>query len=165
MRIPGILLTLTLTLLTASACSRGGRKDAGAASQAAAARAHDAYVAAINSDKIDAWMDALSDDVVYLVPNRGAIVGKPDVGSWLASYLQESTTHWNKVLQDLIVTGDWAIGRYAYTATDTSIITDSSVDGGGTTSDSGWGLVVYHRDGDGRWRVSRDAWGSDRPGR
>ena len=163
MRIPTILLALAL--LTSASCSRGPKKDDTAASQAAATQAHEAYVAAINSNKIDRWMAALSDDVVYLVPNRGAIVGKPEVGSWLAGYLQESTTHWSKVLQDLVVTGDWAIGRYSYTATDTSIVTDSSVDGGGTTSDSGWGLVVYHRDGDGTWRVARDAWGSDRPAR
>jgi ketosteroid isomerase-like protein len=160
-----LTLLLAVALLASASCSRRSKTDDPAAVQAAATRAHEAYVAAINSNKIDQWMAALSDDVVYLVPNRGAIVGKPEVGAWLAGYLQESTTHWNKVLQDLVVSGDWAIGRYSYTASDTLIITDTSVDGGGTTSDSGWGLIAYHRDSDGTWRVARDAWGSDRPAR
>jgi ketosteroid isomerase-like protein len=163
MRILTVLLTVSL--LVSISCSRGPKAEDPSVAQVAATHAHEAYVAAINSNKIDAWMAALADDVVYLVPNKGAIVGKTEVGSWLASYLQESTTHWTKTLQDLVVSGDWAIGRYAYTATDTLIITDSSVDGGGTTSDSGWGLIVYHRDRDGTWRVARDAWGSSRPGR
>ena len=25
--------------------------------------------------------------------------------------------------------------------------------------DTGWGLVIYHHDADGKWRVARDAWG------
>jgi ketosteroid isomerase-like protein len=156
---------VAITLLVSVSCSRGRKQEDPAAAQAAATRAHEAYVAAINSNRVDAWIATLSDDVVYLVPNKGAIVGKEAVGSWLTGYLRESTTQWTKTLQDLVVSGDWAIGRYEYHATDTSIVTDTSVDGGGTTSDSGWGLIVYHRDGDGTWRVARDAWGSNGPSR
>lgn len=29
--------------------------------------------------------------------------------------------------------------------------------------DTGWGFVVYHREGDGVWRVARDAFGPDHP--
>jgi len=36
-------------------------------------------------------------------------------------------------------------------------------DCGGIVEDTGWGLVIYHRDTDGKWRVARDAWGTDRP--
>ncbi|MGC4083953.1 MAG: hypothetical protein QM736_18050 [Vicinamibacterales bacterium] len=74
------------------------------------------------------------------------------------------TTHWTKAVQEFQVSGDWAIGRYVYTASDSVMIHDPEVEGGGRERFR-WGLVVYHRDGDGQWRVTRDAWGSDRPAR
>ena len=61
--------------------------------------------------------------------------------------------------------GDWAFARYAYVVSDTAVVTDPSVDGGGTASDSGWGFIVYHREAGGIWRVARDGWSSDRPAR
>jgi len=39
--------------------------------------------------------------------------------------------------------------------------TDTPVGGGKSVVDTGWGLVVYHRDADGAWRVARDAFGPD----
>lgn len=136
-----------------------------AASAEAVKQAHTAYVTAMNSNKVDLWLSSLSDDVVYFVPNRKAVVGKAAVGEWVSSYLQEVTTRWNKQVDDLQVTGDWAIGRYTFTASDSIIIRDPETEGGGTANDSGWGLVVYHREGDGAWRVVRDAWGTDHPAR
>jgi ketosteroid isomerase-like protein len=160
-----ISLLLAVAVFCTASCSRGKKDESPEALLEAARRAHDEYVQAINSNKLDAWMSALADDIVYFVPNRGVIVGKSDVSAWLAEYLSESTTPWAKPLDDMTVSGDWAIGRYSYTATDTAIVTDTSVDGGGSTSDAGWGLIVYHRNSDGAWQVARDAWGSSRPPR
>ena len=150
-----------------SACSFGSKPKAedSAASIQAITSAHASYVAAINTNKVDVWSSALADDVVYLVPNQQALVGKDAVSAWVRRYLQEVTTKWTKNVQDLQVVGDWAFARYTYTASDSVVIRDPETDGGGTANDSGWGLVVYHRGSDGTWRVSRDAWGSDRPAR
>lgn len=156
----GVLLGLTLT-----ACNWRRTANDPAAAVAAVTQAHTSYVSAINSNKIDVWLSSLSDDVVYLVPNRKAVVGKSAVSEWVTSYLQEVTTRWTKRVDDLQVNGDWAFGRYTFTAADSVIIRDPETEGGGTANDSGWGLVVYHREGDGVWRVVRDAWGSDRPAR
>jgi ketosteroid isomerase-like protein len=163
-RMRRLILLLSLSVFIA-ACGFGsrGRKDDPAATLAAVRSAHEAYVGAINANKVDAWLDALSDDVVYLVPNQKAIVGKAAVAAWATRYLQEVTTKWSKPVDDIVVSGDWAFGRYAYTAADSVIIHDPETEGGGTANDSGWGLIVYHREGGGRWRVARDAWGSDRP--
>ena len=158
---------LVLVVVSAASCrflSRSKGEDA-VAQRAAVARAHDAYVEAINANTLDVWLAALSDDVVYLVPNRAAIVGKANVGAWVGQYLQEANTHWTKPAQDLVVVGDWAFARYAYVVSDTAVVTDPSVDGGGTASDSGWGFIVYHREAGGIWRVARDGWSSDRPAR
>jgi ketosteroid isomerase-like protein len=149
------------------ACSFPGRNKGSdpAATLAAVKGAHDQYVAAINSNRLDAWLPTLTEDVVYLVPNRPAIVGKANVGAWAAGYLEENTTEWNKSVEEFVVSGDWAFGRYTYRVSDTLVIRDSSVDGGGTANDSGWGLVIYHHEPDGQWRVARDAWGSERAAR
>ena len=50
-----------------------------------------------------------------------------------------------------------AFERYGYRSTDTPRA------GGAPVQDTGWGLVVYHHDADGRWRVARDAFATDRP--
>jgi ketosteroid isomerase-like protein len=154
-----------LVLVGAGAACRSRSSADPQTTLAAVSRAHEAYVAAINSNKTDRWLASLTDDVELLVPNRPAIVGKAAVGAWTATYLQEVTTHWTKPVQGFIVSGEWAFGRYAYTASDSVVIHDPETEGGGTANDSGWGLIVYHHDADGAWRVARDAWASDRPAR
>lgn len=164
------VLAIVLPLIAAcmlSACSFGSKPkpDEAAATLQAITSAHSSYVAAINTNKVDLWSSTLADDVVYLVPNQQALVGKAAVVAWVRRYLQEVTTKWTKTVQDVQVSGDWATARYTYTASDSVVIRDPETDGGGTANDSGWGLVIYHRDNNGSWQVSRDAWGSDRPAR
>jgi ketosteroid isomerase-like protein len=136
-----------------------------AEARAALERTHAAYVDGINSNKADVWLASLASDVVYLVPNRPPVVGKQAVGSWIEAYLDESHTHWTKTLNELVVNGPWAFGRYDYSVSDNVVIHDPEVEGGGTANDAGWGFIVYHRDDDGKWRVARDGWGSAKPAR
>jgi ketosteroid isomerase-like protein len=157
--------SVALVALLVCASCRGSGRNAAVSAEPEVRKAHDQYVAAINSNRLDSWLGTLDDDVVYLVPNRPAIVGKESVGSWAAEYLDGNTTHWTKSVQDLVVSGDWAFARYTYSVSDTAVVRDTSVDGGGTANDSGWGFVVYHHGGDGAWRVARDGWGSERPAR
>ena len=79
-----LTFVLALTLMLAG-CGFGGRakKDDPAATLAAVQAAHATYVAAINANQFDQWLGSLSDDVVYFVPNRPAVVGKPAVGEWV----------------------------------------------------------------------------------
>ncbi|MGC4083952.1 MAG: nuclear transport factor 2 family protein [Vicinamibacterales bacterium] len=65
------------------------KKDDPAATLAAVQRAHDAYVSAINANDVSAWVASLGDDVVYLVPNQKAIVGRDAVGAWASRYLRK----------------------------------------------------------------------------
>jgi ketosteroid isomerase-like protein len=160
-------LALTPLLLAGAACGFGSKapREDPAVVLGAVKQAHASYVAAINSNKPEQWLASLDDEVVLLVPNQKPIAGKPAVGEWTSRYLREVTTRWSKALDDVQVTGDWAFGRYSYTASDSVIIRDPETDGGGTANDTGWGLIVYHKGPDGVWRVAREAWGSDRPAR
>jgi ketosteroid isomerase-like protein len=114
-------------------------------------------VTAINSNNLEKLLGMLTEDIVYLAPNSAPMVGKADVKPWLMEYLKAYKTHWDKPVLEFIVSGPWAFERYSYTSTDTPIA------GGDVVKDTGWGMVIYHLDADGKWRVARDAWGSDRP--
>jgi len=120
-------------------------------------KAHENYVTAINSNNLDALMDMLTDDVVFLAAHEQPMVGKAALRPWLEGYLSAYKTHWDKPVQEFVVCGEWAFERYSYTSTDTPLA------GGDAVVDTGWGLVVYHHDADGKWRVARDAWGPDQP--
>ncbi|HMI56529.1 MAG TPA: nuclear transport factor 2 family protein [Gemmatimonadaceae bacterium] len=128
-----------------------------AARDSAAHKAHENYVRVINSNNIDSLVSMMTDDVVFLAANAPPIVGKPAVRAWAVDYLKAFKTKWDKPVQEFVVSGDYAFERYKYTSTDTPI------GGGKDVVDTGWGLVVYHRDADGTWRVARDAFGPDHP--
>ena len=74
-------------------------------------------------------------------PNAPAMAGKDVVGGWVAGYFDAVETAWEKTSLELVVSGDWAFERYAYTATDTPH------GGGAAYTDSGNGINIY-RTGD-----------------
>jgi ketosteroid isomerase-like protein len=141
------------------ACSTPGSQPAATASgdDLAAHQAHEAYVTAINSNNLDTLLGVLTEDVVFLAPQEPVMVGKAAVRPWLEGYLRSFKTHWDKPVQEFVVNGEWAFERYSYKSSDTP------AGGGAVVEDTGWGLVIYHRDTDGKWRVARDAWGTDHP--
>jgi len=128
-----------------------------AARDSAAHKAHENYVRLINSNNVDSLMSIMTDDVVFLAADAKPIIGKAAVRAWADDYEKAFRTHWDKPVQEFTVSGDYAIERYNYTST------DKPVGGGKDVVDTGWGLVIYHRDADGVWRVARDAFGPDHP--
>ena len=155
--LPGLLLLVLGSVgCTAQAPERGSTGETNS-SDASAHQAHEAYVTAINSNDLNQMLDVLTDDVVFLSANEAPMVGKAAVRPWLEAYLKAYKTHWDKPVQEFVVNGDWAFERYSYTSNDTPL------GGGDVVTDTGWGLVLYHHDADGKWRVARDAWGPDHP--
>ena len=146
-------------LIAAAACTGAGgapTTDA-AAVDSTAHLAHAAYTTAINSNNLDSIMGMMTEDVVFLTAHAPPMVGKAAVRPWVDGYLQAFTTQWDKEALDFEVAGAWAFERYSYKSTDTPRA------GGEPVKDTGWGLVVYHRDPDGNWRVARDAFATDQP--
>ena len=157
-------LLLTISLLGVYAVlgrarPTGRSPEAIMADNRAAHAAHEAYVIAINSNKASNLMATVTDDIVYLPPNSPAIVGKSKVGRWVEDYFGAFETKWVKTSVEFVVQGDLAYEWYTYQATDTPR------NGGRVITDSGNGINIYRRGGDGTWRVSRDAWATDHPAR
>jgi ketosteroid isomerase-like protein len=146
-----------LAILILAACGPSGAKStAGAtAADSTAHLAHEAYTTAINSNNLDSLDGMFTEDVVFLAAHAPPIVGKAAVRAWADGYLQAFTTHWDKTPQEFVVAGDWAFERYTYKSTDLPKA------GGAKVVDTGWGLVIYHHDADGKWRVARDAFSTD----
>ncbi|MES2304566.1 MAG: DUF4440 domain-containing protein [Gemmatimonadota bacterium] len=157
--IPGSLF-LVASLAACAAPAPGPAAGTGAAAVDTIAikqQTHDAYINAINSNNIDSLGAMLAEDVVFMTGNLPPVVGKAAAMAWVGGYLKAYKTHWDKPSQEFKVAGDWAIERYNYKSVDTPIA------GGTPMEDTGWGLILYHHDADGKWRVSRDAWGVDHP--
>jgi ketosteroid isomerase-like protein len=127
------------------------------AADATAHQAHEAYTSAINSNNLQSLVAIFTDNVVLLSPNEPVLVGKAAVRSWSAAYLKAFTIHWDKAALEFTVAGEWAFERYSYQQK------DKPRGGGASVTDTGKGLIIYHRDSDGKWRVARDAWNSDLP--
>jgi ketosteroid isomerase-like protein len=127
------------------------------AADATARQGHEAYTAAINSNNLGSLLAVCTEDVVFLSPNEPVVVGKAAVRAWGAAYLKAYTIHWDKAVSEFVVAGDWAFERYTYKERDTPS------GGGAAVTDTGKGLLVYHHDADGKWRVARDGWNSDLP--
>lgn len=124
---------------------------------ASAHLAHDAYVEAINSNDLEAFLGMVTDDIVFMAPNAPIMVGKDEVRDWAAGYLDAYSVHWEKTELEFVVSGEWAFEQYTYKENDTP------KHGGANLQDTGKGLIIYHYDDDGVWRVARDAWNSDLP--
>lgn len=126
-----------------------------AADAPSAKQAHEAYGKAINSNNAAKFMSMVTDDIVMLSPNEPAVTGKKAVRAWVAGYYEAFTARWDKRVVSFVEAGDWAFEVYSYKQT------DKPKAGGDVITDTGKGLIVYHRDADGKWRVARDAWNSD----
>jgi ketosteroid isomerase-like protein len=77
------------------------------------AAAHDAYVAAINSNDIEAFVGDLTEDVAFQSPNAPQIIVKAAVRAWGADHYAGYHTHWEKTSIGFTVAGDWAFKRYS----------------------------------------------------
>jgi ketosteroid isomerase-like protein len=92
--------------------------EAHAGPSADAHQAHEAYTAAINSNKLQSLMAMFTGGIVFLSLNEPAMVGNSAVRAWCAAYLKAFKIHWDKTVSEFIVAGDWAFERYAYKQTD-----------------------------------------------
>ena len=115
----------------------------------------------LNSNDLNQFNAAITDDIVYLPPNSAALVGKAVVSDWVMGYLEAYRTVWEKTSLEFVVRDDWAYERYSYKSVDTP---RPGGPAGGTTvvTDTGNGINIYHRGADGKWRVARDGWATDK---
>ena len=154
-----ILIAPLASLLVA--CGGGSDADDAATNEAAASQAHVTYLSAINSNDLAQFNAAITDDIVYLPPNSAALVGRAVVSDFAKGYFEAYQTVWVKTSVEFIVRDDWAYERYTYQSVDTPR-PGGPADGTPVVTDTGNGINIYQRGADGKWRVARDAWATDK---
>lgn len=161
--LPGVpvvrLFVVGLALLVVLACDRSSAGNWGQAVRGVAADSgvYDVdtrYASAFNTNQVDSLLMMLTDDVVLLPPGEGPVVGKARVRAWAAGAFGSGSYQRELMEEEVIASGDWAIERYRWRSTRTT------VGGGPVVTDSGWGMLVLQHDGRGQWRVARDAFSS-----
>lgn len=152
-------MTIRSTIFVAAAVVVALSDGASAASQReeAVQKAHETYLAAINASDLDAFLAAVTDDVVFIAPNAPVMVGKSEVAPWARGYFEAVQTSWQKETIELVVTDGWAFERYSYRSADTPRA------GGAPQFDTGNGINIYRAGADGKWRVARDVWATNQP--
>ena len=154
-----ILIAPLVSLLIA--CGGGSDADDAAANEAAAKQAHATYLAAINSNSLAQFNAAITDDIVFLPPNSAALVGRAVVSDWVKGYLEAYQTVWVKTSVEFTVRDDLAYERYTYKSVDTPRPGGPAA-GTPVVTDTGNGINIYQRGADGKWRVARDGWATDK---
>jgi ketosteroid isomerase-like protein len=89
-----------------------------------------------------------------------ALVGRAAVSDFAKGYFEAYQTVWVKTSAD-VVSDDWAYERYTYKSVDTPR-PDGPAAGTPVVTDTGNGINIYQRGADGKWRVARDAWATDK---
>ena len=149
---------VAITSLVLMAC-------AGSHSQVGTDRVHAAIAAADKTFMADlkrgdaaAAAAAYTDDAIVMPPNELPREGKPAIEEWLAarmSLLQGSNLQLS--ITEVDVQGDTAIVRGTY-VTHTA---EPSVNA--LRDDQGKTLTIWKQQADGRWKLHRDIWNSNRP--
>lgn len=122
---------------------------------ATASDAQKAYLAAINSNDLEQFLQTVTEDVVLMAPDAPALQGKAAVAPWVSAYFDAYQTSWSKRSLEFVEASDWAFERYEFR------VIDVPYAAGLTTVATGVGVNIYNRGPDGTWRVARDIWSND----
>ena len=106
------------------------------------------WMAASKAGNLEAVLDLMDDDVLFLVPGREPFGKHTFLES--AQGMRHVRIEGTSVIQELKILGEWAWMRSRLLMTVTPL-------GGTSTIRSGSTLTILRKKADGRWVVSRDA--------
>lgn len=154
--------SLTIAVLTAGlvACQAGSRSDQSASvdlpEDIAAIRAHsDAFDSAITAGEEQPFINLLTDDVMWMVPNQPALVGREPVRNRIQGLFSTSSLQLRSTVDEIHVAGEWAyvLGTYHLRVT--------PKESGAPTEEVGKLINILRKDPNGSWRLARHLWNAD----
>lgn len=158
---PHMIVIATVLPLLFIACSPGTQQQAAfktAVDTAAIRSAGQERMTAIAAGNIDGYLAAYEDEAVWMPPQAEEIVGKAAARQRLQGVLdQVSIETEGMVDEEVVMSPEWVLIRGTYTMTRTP-------KGGAEAEDAvGTYLTMWHRQGDGSFKIAYDMWNSDRP--
>ncbi len=109
----------------------------------------DAMTQAFNSGDLDALMDEISEDAVWMVPDLPLLIGKKAIRAFYEPIINSNTTFSGGILpdnQELLISGDLAVYRAVLEGTITP------ADGTNPIKISNKFLNVIRKEADGSWK-------------
>jgi ketosteroid isomerase-like protein len=145
-----------------SACAQGTERSPGAdprseADIAAIRGLFERYDSTVSGGLAEEWMSLLSDDIVWMVPDQDALVGKDAVWGRVESLFSDLTMEHVTGVDEVRVAGDWAYvrGTYAFRVTPKA--------GGETIEEVGKSVLILEREAGSSWHIARNIWNANYP--
>jgi uncharacterized protein (TIGR02246 family) len=138
----------TAVLLLALASPLGGQEPDSAADREAIRAVIERTEAANNAGDVEAWVALFDDGAVYMAPGSPTV----DTREGLVEIARMGFRHQADIdIQpvEIRVAGEWAFARSRVTGTVTL------ADSGDVVEVDTRQIAIYHRDGQGRWRIAR----------
>src|SRR3954468_9020445 len=115
--------------------------------RAAIARWHDATA----EGDVDAILELMSEDVVFLVAGHEPMRGRKAFGNALRSLLKTHHIQSTGIVQEVVVCGDFG---YSWTMLKVSM---NAIGGGDSTVRTGSTISIFRKESSGAWVLARDA--------
>ncbi len=117
----------------------------------------DRYDSTATAGLAEEWMSLFSDDIIWMVPNQAALVGKEAVWGRVRPLFSDLNMEHVSGVDEVRVAGDWAyvLGTYTFRVTPKA--------GGETTEEVGKLLYILGRQADSSWRITRAVWNANHP--
>ena len=107
------------------------------------------WLAAERRQDLEAMLEMVTDDAVFLLPNGQSLAGKGAIAALFRSFFAAFSSDHQAVTKEVQVLDTWA---YAW-GVETTVLTPRS--GGPPVRLRGFGFSVLHRGQDGQWRFAR----------
>ena len=139
-------------ILTGCGASSGGISEA---DRTAMRSAVDDFTKSVLNGDFAAAAGHWAQDATALPPHLGAAHGRPEIQKLFAGF--GKTTAFKQDVLETDGRGDLAYSRMTFAVTFTPSGATSSI------TDKGKGILVWRKQGDGKWLVTTGAWNSDLP--
>ena len=110
---------------------------------------HQKWIDVLNNGDIDAYVNIIVKDAVWIPPGQQPIIGREAFRQWLAPFFSKFSYDFSISEPQFIVSGNWAFERAKFTS---KMIPNS---GGEPMTHSGTFTVFWHRNREKNWCIER----------